>query len=172
MGEHYGVARVPVIKKQAISAYDPRVVEVTGISMMASAQGADHTAGNAPRYKSDDKELDNLVEVSLEAQISAAATDSVGLCLFGRTVTNESLEFIANSFNNAVGTSLEPDFFFALGRETLKLEAEFNRQAGFTAADDDLPEFFYTEPLAPTDRTARFRGEQVHDIYAQLDSDE
>ena len=31
-GEHYGVQRVPVIKKQAISAYDPRVVEVTGIN--------------------------------------------------------------------------------------------------------------------------------------------
>ena len=27
-GEHYGVKRIPVIKKQAISAYDPRVVEV------------------------------------------------------------------------------------------------------------------------------------------------
>ncbi len=29
-GEHYGVKRIPVIKKQAISAYDPRVVEATG----------------------------------------------------------------------------------------------------------------------------------------------
>ena len=48
VGEHYGVARVPVIKKQAISAYDPRVVEATGITMMVTAQGADHTAGNLP----------------------------------------------------------------------------------------------------------------------------
>src|SRR6266478_5321341 len=51
VGEHYGVKRVPVIKKQAISAYDPRVVEATGITMMATAQGADHTAGNLPRLK-------------------------------------------------------------------------------------------------------------------------
>ena len=48
VGEHYGVKRVPVIKKQAISAYDPRVIEVTGVSMMVTAQGADHTTGNAP----------------------------------------------------------------------------------------------------------------------------
>ena len=136
---------------------------------MATAQGADHTAGNAPRYDSDGKPLDELVDVSLEAQISAAATDSIGLCLFGRTVTNSSLEFIAQSFNDAVGTQLEPDFFFELGRETLRLEAEFNRQAGFTAGDDDLPEFFYTEPLEPTNRVARFRGEDVHDIYERLD---
>src|SRR5690606_15757417 len=46
VGEQYGVKRVPVIKKQAISAYDPRVVEATGVTMMVTAQGADHTAGN------------------------------------------------------------------------------------------------------------------------------
>ena len=40
VGAHYKVSRVPVIKKQAISAYDPRVIEATGISMMVSAQGA------------------------------------------------------------------------------------------------------------------------------------
>ena len=39
VGAHYGVSRVPVIKKQAISAYDPRVIEVTGITMMVTAQG-------------------------------------------------------------------------------------------------------------------------------------
>ena len=41
VGEHYKVARIPTIKKQGISAYDPRVIEVTGISMMVTAQGAD-----------------------------------------------------------------------------------------------------------------------------------
>ena len=170
VGEHYGLARVPVIKKQAISAYDPRVIEVTGISMMATAQGADHTAGNAPRFDSEGKPLDELLAVSLDAQIGAAATDSIGFCLFGRTVTNEALDFIAQSFNNAVGTELDSSFFMELGRETLKLENEFNRQAGFTDKDDDLPEFFYSEPLAPTNKVARFRGDDVHDMYEVLDA--
>ena len=57
-----------------------------------------------------------------------------------------------------------------LGRETLKLENEFNRQAGFTDKDDDLPEFFYSEPLAPTNKVARFRGDDVHDMYEVLDA--
>ena len=60
VGEHYKVRRVPVIKKQAISAYDPRVVEATGISMMATAQGADHTAGNLPRLKTREMDLESL----------------------------------------------------------------------------------------------------------------
>src|SRR5437867_3167519 len=64
VGAHYKVARVPVIKKQAISAYDPRVVEATGITMMATAQGADHTAGNLPRLKTREMNLESLVSQS------------------------------------------------------------------------------------------------------------
>ncbi|MCB0161778.1 MAG: aldehyde ferredoxin oxidoreductase, partial [Caldilineaceae bacterium] len=92
----------------------------------------------------------------------------IGLCMFGRTVTNTNLEFMTNAINNAVGTTLEPSFFNELGRETLLLEAEFNRQAGFTAADDELPAFFYTEPVAPTNQVARFHGDEVHDIYSRI----
>jgi aldehyde:ferredoxin oxidoreductase len=169
VGEHYGVARVPVIKKQAISAYDPRVIEVTGISMMVTAQGADHTTGNVPRYKSHDKDIDELLQVSLDSQITSAATDSLGLCVFGRTVTNTNTEFLADAINSALGTQLQPSFFYELGKETLQLEREFNRAAGFTEKDDDLPTFFYDEPLYPSNRVARFRSQDVHHIFDQLE---
>jgi aldehyde:ferredoxin oxidoreductase len=168
VGAHYKVRRVPVIKKQAISAYDPRVVEATGISMMATAQGADHTAGNLPRLKTREMDLNALLEQSLVAQVNCAATDSLGLCIFGRSVTEPNTEFIANAANAAAGTSLTKDFFAELGRETLKLEAEFNRRAGFTDKDDELPEFFYTEPLAPTNHVARFHGKDVHGMFERL----
>ena len=68
----------------------------------------------------------------------------------------------------AHGTSLTPDFFEALGRDTLRLEAEFNRRAGFTERDDELPAFFYEEPLPPTNQTARFHAGDVHRIYERL----
>ena len=168
VGEHYKVRRVPVIKKQAISAYDPRVVEATGISMMATAQGADHTAGNLPRLKTREMDLNALVEQSLIAQTNCAATDSLGLCIFGRSVTEPNTEWLANAINGALGTSLTKDFFPALGQETLRLEHEFNQRAGFTAKDDELPEFFYSEPLAPTNHVARFHGQDVHGMYERL----
>ena len=38
------------------------------------------------------------------------------------------------------------------------------------SADDDLPEFFYTEPLEPTNKVARFRGDDIHDMYEALDA--
>jgi len=168
VGEHYRVARVPVIKKQAISAYDPRVVEATGIAMMATAQGADHTAGNLPRLKTREMNLDTLIEQSLVAQTNTAATDSLGLCIFGRSVTEPNVEFIINAINAACGTTLTREFFSALGRETLKLEAEFNRRAGFTEKDDELPAFFYAEALPPTNHVARFHGADVHRMYERL----
>jgi aldehyde:ferredoxin oxidoreductase len=168
VGEHYKVQRVPVIKKQAISAYDPRVVEATGIAMMATAQGADHTAGNLPRLKTREMDLSSMIEQSLVAQTNTAATDSLGLCIFGRSVTEPNIEFIVNAINAACGTNLTADFFPALGREALRLEREFNRRAGFTAKDDELPAFFYTETLPPTNHVARFHGADVHDMYERL----
>ena len=168
VGEHYKVRRVPVIKKQAISAYDPRVVEATGITMMATAQGADHTAGNLPRLKTREMDAPAIVEQSLAHQARVAANDSLGLCIFGMSVTNPNTEFLANAINAAHGTNLTKDFFEPLGHEALRLEWEFNKRAGFTAKDDELPEFFYQEPLPPTNHVARFHAADVHGMYDKL----
>jgi aldehyde:ferredoxin oxidoreductase len=170
VGEHYHVRRVPVIKKQAISAYDPRVVEATGISMMTTAQGADHTTGNLPRLNTREMDTATLLTQSLGAQTMCAATDSLGLCIFGRSVTEPNTQFIVDALNAACGTTYTKDFFVELGQETLKLEREFNRRAGFTERDDELPEFFYREALPPTDRVARFHAADVHRIYDALPS--
>ena len=166
VGEHYGVERIPVIKKQAISAYDPRVVEVTGVTMMLSAQGADHTAGNLPRFDATGKGAQEVLEASLDTQIGFAATDSLGLCLFGRSVTTAELELVANAINDAHGTELDSSFFMKLGRKTLELETEFNKAAGFTEEDDELPAFFYEEALQPTGKRARFHSKELNSLLA------
>jgi aldehyde:ferredoxin oxidoreductase len=163
VGEHYNVKRIPVIKKQAISAYDPRVVEVTGITMMLTAQGADHTAGNVPRFDPTDKTIDDMISASFEAQVQTAANDSLGLCIFGRTVTAAELETVVKAMNDAHGTNLGVEIFNEIGRKTLRLEAEFNTAAGFTTEDDELPDFFYDEALEPTGKQARFHSQAVND---------
>jgi aldehyde:ferredoxin oxidoreductase len=161
VGEHYAVERVPVIKRQAISAYDPRVIEVTGITMMLTAQGADHTAGNVPMMNCNGKQADELVAASLQSQVSTASADSLGLCIFGRSVTDTSTELVIQAINDAHGTEIETSFFWELGRETLELEHEFNKAAGFQAEDDALPRFFHDEPLAPSGKAVRFRDHEI-----------
>ena len=104
--------------------------------------------------------------MSLDAQIASAAVDSIGLCIFGRTVTNPNIEYITNAINAAVGSDLEASFYLEMGRETLELERQFNLAAGFGVEDDELPQFFYDEPLYPTQQTARFHG---LDVFNMLD---
>lgn len=171
VGKHFNVDRVPVIKGQAISAYDPRVIEVTGITMMMTAQGADHTAGNMPQYDCKDKDASELVAVSLEAQIGCATADSMGLCIFGRSVTNTNTDFIINACNEAHGIELETAFFMQLGKETLELEAQFNKDAGFTEADDELPAFFYDEALPPSNKAARWHSSEVNETARALSAE-
>ncbi len=166
VGEHYKLDRVPVIKKQTISAYDPRVVEVTGLTMMMTAQGADHTAGNLPQYESKGKDVSELVHASLDMQTICATTDSLGLCIFGRSVTNTNTDFIIGALNDAHGITLEEDFFRELGVDCLRMENEFNDAAGFVVDDDELPAFFYSESLQPTDSLARFHSEEVRQSAA------
>ena len=155
VGEHYGIKRVPVVKKQGISAYDPRVIEVTGISMMVTAQGADHTAGNIPAFECDGKTTEELTEASLEIQTICAAADSLGLCLFGRSVTNESIDFVVEALNDAHGTNFDESKFMDIGKEALEMEWQFNKEAGFADEDDEMPEFFFSEALEPTGKTQR-----------------
>jgi len=162
VGAHYNVARVPVIKKQAISAYDPRVIEVTGISMMLTAQGADHTVGNLFNIETKDKTTEELTAASMEVQALCAAADSLGLCVFGRSVTNINQDLIVTALNDALGVDLDVSFYLELGLETLDLESRFNAAAGFTEADDELPAFFYDEDLPPTNKAARHHSAEVN----------
>jgi len=164
VGAHYGIKRLPVVKKQALSAYDPRVIEVTGISMMLTAQGADHTTGNLPTFECAGKSTEELALESLKIQAKCAAVDSLGICVFGRSVTNVNPDLIITAINDAVGTELETEFFDRLGKETLVLEEAFNKAAGFGTDDDELPDFFYQEPLAPTMKMARHHAAAVNAV--------
>ena len=46
-GKAYGIERVPVVKGQAMPAYDPRAVQGQGVTYATTTMGADHTAGYA-----------------------------------------------------------------------------------------------------------------------------
>jgi len=86
----------------------------------------------------------------------------LGLCVFGRSVTNVNHAMIIDALNDALGTALPGDFLRTLGRETIELEDKFNADAGFTEADDELPAFFYDEALPPTNNTARHHTSEVN----------
>ena len=86
--------------------------------------------------------------------------------VLGQTYTN--LELIVGALNDAHGTSFDTTFLRTLGREVLEMEWEFNRAAGFTEADDELPSFFYDEPLQPSGKSARHHSDVANQSVREL----
>mgnify|MGYP001607998710 FL=1 len=83
-------------------------------------------------------------------------------------MTNDSAELVVTALNDAHGTSLDSSFMNTLGLETLRNEWAFNKAAGFTEKDDELPDFFYAEPLAPTNKAARHHSAEVNRSFREL----
>ena len=148
-GRVLGVRRVPVVKGQAMSAYDPRAIKGTGTTYATSPQGADHTAGNTARAKVDHLDPTVQAATSRAAQIDRAAYDTLGACIFTAFGFAVERTVLADLLQARYGWQVGPDIAATLGQETLSLEREFNRRAGFTAADDRIPEWMRTEPLPP-----------------------
>jgi len=151
VGKVLGSPRIPSVKGQGMSAYDPRTFKGIGPTYALSPQGADHTAGHPGFAPRDWHSSFEEVEVSISTQILRAAIDSVGLCVFTLIAVAEKLDLIANLINSVHGCAIDEGYFESLGREVIRLEREFNRRAGFSVADDCLPEFFYSESLPPLD---------------------
>ncbi|MCK5680555.1 aldehyde ferredoxin oxidoreductase [bacterium] len=174
-GKTYGLTRVPVVKDQAIPAYDPRAVKGIGITYCTSTMGADHTIGYTVATNIlkcggfvDPLQKAGQVELSRNLQIATAAIDSTGLCLFVAFAVLDdetALPAIVDMLNARFGISMIVDDVTALGSSVLKTERAFNQAAGFTNAHDRLPEFFAAETLPPHNAIWDFTGEEIDEFW-------
>jgi aldehyde:ferredoxin oxidoreductase len=160
-----GVERVPVVKKQAMSAYEPRAIKGTGVTYATSPQGADHTCGLTIRAKIDHLDPNVQVEVSRNAQINMAGYDTLGACLFAGFGFSLNTNIISDLLNARYGWDVGGQILQDLGRETIELEREFNRRAGFTAADDRLPEWMRYEPVPPHNAVFDVSDDELDGIF-------
>jgi len=175
VGSTFGVTRVPVVKNQAIPAYDPRAIKGIGITYATSTQGADHTMGYTIATnilgvggKVDPLTKEGQVELSRNLQIATAAIDSTGMCLFIAFAALDDttcLPALIDLLNARFGIALTGDDVVNLGKHILKTERAFNTAAGFTNVDDRLPEFFYTEPVPPHNVVFDFSGEEIDTFW-------
>lgn len=150
-GRVFGIRRVPAALGQAMPGYDPRSLKGNGVTYATSPQGADHTAGNAfgARKEVNPLGIQGQKELSLKLQIIAAMLDSTGLCLFARPPVIADPQLMVDMLNGIYGWDWTKQDLDRFNREVLKVELEFNRRAGKTAADYRIPEYMREEPLAP-----------------------
>lgn len=164
-GRAYGVLRVPAVKGQAMPAYDPRALKGTGVIFATCPQGADHTAGHTARANLDHLSPNGQVEASRAVQLAVAALDSLGLCLMTAPAIANQRELLAELVSARFGVEWTAREIVEIGRHTIRLEREFNRQAGFTPADDRIPEWMIREPLPPHDTVFDVPWEEMRGIY-------
>lgn len=174
MGKVLGVTRIPSVKGQNMPAYEPRAIKGIGVTYATTTMGADHTAGYtiAPEVLGVGGSLDPLdVDKSGVArgfQEATAFIDSSGYCLFITFATldfPEGLEGAVETCNGVLGTSWTVDDIGRIGREIIDVERAFNKAAGFTKADDRLPEFMKYEKLPPHNNVFDVPDEELDKVH-------
>ena len=135
--------RVPVVKGQAIPAWDPRPLKAAGVTYCTSAMGADHTTGlvvdpgQAP---------EEFARASQEAQILNVVIDSSGFCQFlGTNITQ-----VAAFYSHFLGEKITREQTADIAWQCMQDEWEFNRRAGFGPEQDEMPDCMKQDPIGPT----------------------
>ena len=174
-GKAFGVERVPVVKGQAMPAYDPRGIQGMGVTYATSTMGADHTAGYAVATNImkvggyvDPLTPEGQVELSRNLQITTAFIDSSGMCLFIAFAISdqpETFQTFLDMLNAFYGLSLTADGVTALGKSVLKKERQFNLDAGLSAEHDRLPAFFKKETLPPHNITFMVKDQDLDTVF-------
>jgi aldehyde:ferredoxin oxidoreductase len=174
-GKVFGVERVPVVKGQALPAYDPRGIQGIGVTYATSTMGADHTAGYAVATNIlnvggsvDPLKPEGQVELSRNLQIATAAVDATGECLFIAFAVMDqpdTFQALIDMINAFYGLEMTADDVTELGKSILKNERDFNARAGFTAKHDRLPEFFMKELLPPHNLTFQVKDEDLDTLF-------
>jgi aldehyde:ferredoxin oxidoreductase len=159
-GKAFGVVRVPGVKGQNMPAYEPRAIKGIGMTYAVSTMGADHTSGYtiAPEILACGGDVDQFdvdkADLVRAFQHTTAFIDASGHCLFIAFAIldiAEGFDGLVEECNGVLGTSWTGDDVVQLGKEIMDKELAFNRAAGFTPADDRMPEFMKYEKLPPHD---------------------
>ena len=176
IGKKLNAQRIPEIKGQGISAYDPRVFKGMGVTYATSPMGADHTSGAAiaGRVASQIKDYGELtknegkLDLSFELQVYTTVLDSMGCCYFIGP-SYENMEIITAAINAMYNLDLTREDVINIGKKILKTELAFNEKAGITKDKNDVPEFLKLEPSEPSGLKFTFTKEELHNFWKKLD---
>ncbi len=144
--EKYGRPELSMgVKGQEFPAYDGRGIQGIGLGYATSNRGACHLRGYTIAsevfgipVKTDPLDSDGKPALVKAFQDATAAVDSSGLCVF--TTFAWTLEDFAPQIDAACEGEWTAERLLEVGERIWNLERTFNNAAGFTAADDKLPE--------------------------------
>jgi aldehyde:ferredoxin oxidoreductase len=140
------------VKKQGSPAFDPRGIQGLGLEYATSNSGVSHALGYLVTHKilGIRGEIDPLTTEGKAPlvrlfQDGSAVFDSVGLCRL--LLLGIWIDEIIPMLETATGVSHSEEDLLTIGERTWNLERLFNIKAGFSGADDTLPQRMLKEPM-------------------------
>jgi len=168
---HNSIAFAPQVKGLELPGYEPRALQTMALGFAVAARGADHNRSGAYEVDFSEK-VDrrhatlNNVQFAIETEDKAALMDSLILCKFLRGVFDDFHAEVAAILRSVTGWSVTPDELRDTARRIVRAKREFNLLAGWTPAEDTLPDRFLSTPL-PNDPSAVLSREQLDDLVAE-----
>ena len=175
-GQVFGVERVPVVKRQAMPAYDPRGVQGVAVTYATTPMGADHTAGYAVTANIlgvggsvDPLKPEGQVELSRNLQIATAAIDATGFCLFIAFAILDQPETFQAMLDVIAAYTGNPLHCRRRGR---RWASRSWTMSGISTPGPVLPprttgfpSYFKTEALPPHDVTFQVTDEELDQVF-------
>src|SRR5688572_19560062 len=165
------IAFAPQVKGLEIPGYEPRGLQTMALGFAVGARGADHNRSGAYEVDFSDKvdrrnaTLDS-VRLAIETEDKAALMDSLILCKFLRGVFTDFHAEAAQMLRLVTGWDVAADELRDTARRIVAAKRQFNVLAGWTPAEDTLPERFLGTAL-PNDPEAILTRERLQDLVAE-----
>jgi aldehyde:ferredoxin oxidoreductase len=146
------------VKGLELPAYDVRGAKAHGLNFATAFTGADHNKGYAFQeifgipipYPVDRFAIEGkgaLCKWNQDARTALADSPTMCVFLMDMAVADFMFENTADLMEATTGLTYTPDEVHQVGERINNLAKAFNIGAGFTRADDDLPERLKTEPI-------------------------
>lgn len=156
---HDTIRFAPQVKGLEIPGYDPRGLQTMALGFAVGTRGADHNRSGA--YEVDFSEAvdrrnvgPEAARLAVETEDKAALMDSLILCKFLRGVFTDFFTESAEMLRLVTGWDVTADELRATAARIVNAKKEFNIRAGWTPAEDTLPERILNQPL-PDDAKAQ-----------------
>jgi aldehyde:ferredoxin oxidoreductase len=168
---HNSIAIAPQVKGLEIPGYEPRALQTMALGFAVGARGADHNRSGAYEVDFSDKvdrrhvTLD-AVRHAIDTEDKAALMDSLIICKFLRGVLVDFHAEAADMLRSVTGWDVSADELRETARRIVSAKRQFNLLAGWTPAEDTLPERFLNTPL-PNDPEASLSRERLDALVAE-----
>jgi len=164
----------PQVKGLEIPGYEPRGLQTMALGFAVGARGADHNRSGA--YEVDfSAAVDRrqaepaAARLAVETEDRAAIMDSLILCKFLRGVFDDFFADAAEMLRLVTGWDVTPPELQATAARIVAAKKKFNVLAGWTPAEDTLPERILSQPL-PDDARAQLSPERLRAMVEAYNS--